>query len=53
MNDVTELFSVHRETVSRWIKRYESDGIQGLKDKLKSGRPIANKSNLLKKICLR
>lgn len=34
-----KLFDVHRDTVSRWLDNWERDGIVGLLDEARSGRP--------------
>ncbi len=36
---VSELLEVHYNSVYNWITRYEKEGVAGLKDKPKSGRP--------------
>ena len=38
INEISDIFRVDRDTVSRWIKKWEKDGIEGLYDKLRSGR---------------
>ena len=50
MQDLIELYGVDRDTISRWLNRYEREGIEGLKDRKKSGRPIKSEKELLKKI---
>ena len=50
IQQVSEMFSVGREAVSTWLNRYESQGMEGLRDLPKSGRPVKNKDKLLKKI---
>jgi len=36
---ISQLLEVHYNTVYRWIRRYEAEGIEGLCDHPKSGRP--------------
>ena len=36
---ISQLLEVHYNTVYRWIRRYEMEGIEGLRDQPKSGRP--------------
>jgi len=50
LNDIVALYKVDRDTASRWLNRYEAEGIRGLLDRPKTGRPINNKESLLKKI---
>lgn len=39
IKDLADIFDVDRDTVAIWFDRYESQGIEGLKDQLSSGRP--------------
>ena len=39
VNDLTVVFDVRRATILAWYNRWERDGIAGLSDALKSGRP--------------
>ena len=39
---LSEIFDVHRDTVSRWIDVWEEKRIHGLTDAPKPGRPKAN-----------
>ena len=39
MNELADIFEVDRDTISSWYDRYESQGISGLADAPKSGRP--------------
>jgi len=39
MARLSELFEVQHETVSRWCERWEKEGITGLFDQERSGRP--------------
>lgn len=36
---VAELFGEDRRTVQRWVKRFESHGLEGMRDGERSGRP--------------
>jgi len=38
-NEVAELFGEHPRTVERWVHKVETDGIDGLKNTQKTGRP--------------
>lgn len=38
---VAELFDEDRRTVQRWIKRFESDGLDGLREGERAGRPAS------------
>ena len=50
MVEIIDIFSIDRDTLSRWITRYESEGMEGLKDRPRSGRPVSNKEGIRKKI---
>lgn len=50
MKEIMEIFSIDRDTLCRWLNRYESEGIIGLQDRARSGRPVKDKKKLLKKI---
>lgn len=39
INDLSDIFDVDRDTITNWFDRYESEGISGLKDMSRSGRP--------------
>lgn len=39
MTRLHELFEVQHETVSRWMQRWQSEGLVGLLDQERSGRP--------------
>ena len=41
MSTLCKLFEVQHETVSRWCKRWETEGIVGLLDQERSGRPMS------------
>lgn len=52
MTQLKALFEVQHETVSRWLKRWDSEGVVGLLDDRRSGRPTLldeNDVELLKK----
>ncbi len=34
------IFQINRDYISRWIDRYNAQGIQGLEDAPRSGRPL-------------
>jgi len=36
---LADIFEVDRDTVSEWISRWETNGIEGLSDAPRSGRP--------------
>ena len=36
---ISDLLEVHYKSAYNWISRYEKEGVEGLKDKSKSGRP--------------
>ena len=50
LNDIVSLFEVDRDTASRWLNRYEAEGLSGLEDRPKPGRPISKQEEVLKKI---
>ena len=37
--EIWEIFNRHPNCVRKWIKRYQAQGIDGLKDEQRSGRP--------------
>ncbi|MEZ5535150.1 MAG: helix-turn-helix domain-containing protein [Thiolinea sp.] len=39
LSQLSDIFEVNRATASQWIDDWESDGLVGLQDKPKSGRP--------------
>ena len=41
MSTLCKLFEVQHETVSRWCERWETEGVTGLLDQERSGRPTA------------
>ena len=41
IKQIADLCEVDRDTVSRWLSRWEQQKHQGLKDALRSGRPTA------------
>lgn len=50
MKELIEIYGVDRDTISRWLNRYEKEGLKGLLDRAKSGRPVASEKEVLKKI---
>lgn len=38
MGEIAEIFEIHRTTVQEWFDRWESGGIENMKDLPKSGR---------------
>ena len=45
---VAELYKITRRTLARWIARFNEDGIDGLLDKSKSGRPSQDSNFIIK-----
>jgi hypothetical protein len=43
---ISSIFDVHRDTVSRWIDVWQYQGVNGLYDAPKPGRPRINLSNV-------
>ncbi len=41
LSQLSDIFDVNRATVSQWIDDWETDGLVGLRDKTKSGRPLS------------
>lgn len=39
IEQICEILSVTRNTVASWFKAWESEGLQGLRDRARSGRP--------------
>ncbi|MBE0405313.1 helix-turn-helix domain containing protein [Halomonas sp. FME16] len=39
INQVRDIIGVKRDTVSTWLSQWEADGIEGLQDKPREGRP--------------
>ena len=39
MNEIASIFQLHRHSVSSWIDRWESSGVDGLFDRHRDGRP--------------
>lgn len=39
MSDVADAYGTNRSTVSRWVKRYQTEGEEGLERRATSGRP--------------
>jgi len=53
IEELMEIFKVERDTISRWLNNWEQNGLEGLHDKVRSGRiPTLNKDeqNVLKKL---
>lgn len=42
MESILSLLKIDRDTLSSWFSRWENEGITGLKDKPRSGRPAAS-----------
>ncbi len=40
INEIAKIYQVHRDTVASWIKKWESQGMDSLHDKPRSGRPM-------------
>lgn len=36
---LAKIFFVNRDSIGRWLKNWEEEGVSGLKDKDRSGRP--------------
>ena len=39
IEEISNIFEVDRDTVCNWFNRWESEGMSGLEDKPRSGRP--------------
>lgn len=39
INELSKMYSVNRDTICRWFNDWESEGIEGLLDDTRSGRP--------------
>ena len=53
IEELMEIFKVERDTISRWLNNWEQNGLEGLHDKVRSGRiPTLNKDeqNVLKEL---
>ena len=47
INQIRDILGVKRDTVSTWLSQWEKDGIEGLQDKPREGRPsLLNESEL-------
>ena len=44
VEELSDIFEVHRDTISRWLDSYEECGISGLFDAPKPGRPKVHES---------
>ena len=42
INQLQAIFQINRDYISLWIDRYNRQGIQGLEDSPRSGRPVIN-----------
>ena len=40
---VAELFGEDRRTVQRWVKRFESQGLEGVREGERPGRPVLSR----------
>lgn len=40
LNEIADIVDVDRDTVSIWLSRFEKEGIAGLDDRERSGRPL-------------
>jgi transposase len=40
LSEIAALLDTRPEAVSRWIRRYEGEGVEGLYDRPRSGRPL-------------
>ena len=48
---VSELANVHRDTITEWIKRFNAQGIDGLIERPRSGRPRKIPEERTKELC--
>lgn len=39
INQLADIFDVDRDTISNWFERWQSKGLEGLSDAVRSGRP--------------
>ncbi len=39
INQISEILDVQRDTVTRWLNAWQRDGLDGLADKARAGRP--------------
>ena len=39
INELADIFDVDRDSITNWFDKYETEGISGLKDLSRSGRP--------------
>jgi|TARA_R110002012_G_C11545232_1_gene601856 transposase len=47
INQIHDILGVKRDTVSTWLSQWEKDGMEGLQDKPREGRPhLLNESEL-------
>ena len=47
---IADIFEVHRDTVSRWFEHWNKQGVDGLKDAPKPGRPRKGDGSVTKKM---
>ena len=40
MREIAKIFGTTRQAIRRWFNRYEAEGINGLRTKRKTGRPV-------------
>lgn len=48
--EISRLTDVHRNQVIQWRERYKKEGIRGLQDRIRSGRPAVYKPKEIKKV---
>jgi transposase len=51
LKQVSDFFDIHYTTLSKWIQRFEQDGIDGLQDKPKGHRPRQLSDSQLDAVC--
>src|SRR5690554_6468958 len=39
INQISDILTIHRETVSLWLSKWDQDALSGLQDEARSGRP--------------
>jgi transposase len=50
IEEIADIYKVHRDTVSSWLDRWEQSGFDGLPDKSRSGRPPILSEEELEKV---
>ena len=50
IEEIADIYKVHRDTVSSWLDRWEESGFDGLQDKSRSGRPPILSEEELEKV---